>query len=240
MSHYCVAYGDMTIEFELIRKDVKNVNLNVKPTLEVVVSANDDVPLEHIKRFVHRKGGWISEQLRYFDRYAQPDKPPKEYVSGESFKYLGRQYRLKVYPGETDSIRYYRGVIQLYVRHPKDKKRKQALLRDWYAEKSAAKFSQAVDRMYPMVKAMGVPEPVMKIRQMKTRWGTCLPDKGVIQLNADLIKAPMVCIEYVALHELLHFIHKNHDREFFLSLSALMPDWEERKRILDEEVVRDL
>ena|SRR6056297_2895018 len=240
MTRYVVAYGDIHIEFELIRKDVKNINLNVKPSMEVVVSANKEVPLDYIKRFVHRKGAWISEQLRYFGRFAQPEKPAKEYVSGESFKYLGRQYRLKVYPAKADSIRYYRGVMELYVKNPANHKRKENLVHDWYADKSAVKFSEAVDRMYPLVKGLGVPEPEMKIRKMKTRWGTCLPDKGVIQLNADLIKAPMACIEYVALHELLHFLHEKHDRNFFLDLSALMPDWQERKRILDEEVVRDL
>jgi len=240
MPRYFVEYGDTAIEFELIRKAVKNINLHVKPSMEVVISANNDVPLDYIKRFIHKKGAWIIEQLRYFGQYRQPDRPPKEYVSGESFKYLGRQYRLKVYESGKDSIRYYRGRIELYVRDKTNRKRKEKLIIDWYNNKSKIKFSGALDNMHMLVKGMGIDKPTLKIRRMKTRWGTCLPEKGSIQLNTDLIKAPMICIEYVALHELLHFLHKQHNREFILSLSSIMPDWQERKRILDEEIVREL
>ena len=85
-----------------------------------------------------------------------------------------------------------------------------------------------------------VPKPRIMIRIMKARWGSCWKVANTILLNFELIKAPKYCIEYVVLHELIHFLHRNHDQQFYVFLSALMPDWKQRKAILDEEVVREL
>jgi predicted metal-dependent hydrolase len=75
---------------------------------------------------------------------------------------------------------------------------------------------------------------------MKARWGSCYRKDKVIILNLELIKAPKYCIDYVVLHELIHFKYKNHDNNFYTFLSSLMPDWKKRKKILDEEVIKDL
>ena len=75
---------------------------------------------------------------------------------------------------------------------------------------------------------------------MKARWGSALTDKKTILLNAELIKDPKYCIDYVVLHELIHFKYNNHSEKFYQMLYSLMPDWEKRKKILDEEIVKDL
>lgn len=75
---------------------------------------------------------------------------------------------------------------------------------------------------------------------MKARWGSALTDKKTILLNAELIKDPKYCIDYVVLHELIHFKYNNHSEKFYQMLYSLMPDWEKRKAILDEEIVKDL
>jgi len=235
-----VDYFDTPITVTLIRKPVKNLNLNVRPDMTVMVSANPSITEERIREFVLKKAEWILKQLRYFEGYQQPEKEEKEYVSGESFKYLGRQYRLKVYRAKQDLIRYYRGRIELFTTQPENHKKKKHMITAWYKVRSQKKFSQSLERMYPVMKKYGVDKPTLKIRQMKTRWGSYLKKDHAIILNSDLIKAPTFCIDYVVLHELIHFIRRKHDKEFLLFMTALMPDWQERKRILDEEVVRDL
>jgi predicted metal-dependent hydrolase len=80
----------------------------------------------------------------------------------------------------------------------------------------------------------------LMIRTMKARWGSCVKDKGIVLLNYELIKAPKYCIDYVVLHEFLHFKFRNHDRSFYDFMTVFMPDWGIRKQILDDEVVRDL
>lgn len=75
---------------------------------------------------------------------------------------------------------------------------------------------------------------------MKARWGSCIPEKQLILLNSELIKAPKLCIDYVVLHELIHFKYRNHDSNFYDFMTSLMPDWKQRKKILDDQVVREL
>jgi len=75
---------------------------------------------------------------------------------------------------------------------------------------------------------------------MKARWGSALIDTNTILLNTKLIKAPKHCIDYVILHELIHFKYNDHGENFYNMLYSLMPDWEKRKKILDEEIVKEL
>lgn len=89
-----------------------------------------------------------------------------------------------------------------------------------------------VEQLYPLFKPMGVAKPILRVREMKTRWGTCLVNKGIITLNKRLLAYPKECIEYVALHEYCHFIHPNHSKKFYELVASFMPDWKERKALL--------
>ncbi|MDD2401573.1 MAG: DUF45 domain-containing protein [Clostridia bacterium] len=179
----------------------------------------------------------------------------KVYLSGETFKYLGNQYRLKVieigngikneFEIEDENevgecVKYFRGYIYLYVKDRNNYKRKQKLIHDWYRGKAHQKFWESLERVYPYVERYGVGKPDIQIRTMKARWGSCLLNDKSILLNSELIKAPKLCIDYVVLHELIHFKHENHDSNFYDFMTSLMPDWKQRKEILDEEVVREL
>ena len=92
---------------------------------------------------------------------------------------------------------------------------------------------QICREIYPLFAPMGVEFPEIKIRTMKTQWGSCRPYEGVITLNRRLLEAPREAIEYVVLHEFAHFIHLNHSKEFYGLVERLMPDWKERKAMLE-------
>ena len=232
-----VAYGEERIKFRLERKKVKNVNLNIRVNGEVVVTAKDEVPLEFIEGFILRKASWIIKQIKYYKAHEVKDNYKKELVSGESIKYLGKQYRLKVVECEEECVKYFRGYIYLYVKDKSNYKKKEKLLNNWFNLKCHEIFESIYDEIYPMVSKYSVPQVEINIRKMKTRWGSCISEKNTIILNSDLIRAPKYCIKYVILHELVHMIYKEHNNEFYDFLFILMPDWKERKRILDEEVV---
>lgn len=233
-------YNKKEFEYYLTRKDVKNININVKPNLKIEVSASDKVPLEKINETLRKKYSWINKNLNYFKKSQGLEKKPKEYVNGESFKYLGKQYRLKVIQSKEESTRFYRGFIRLYVKNTRNTKKKKQAIENWYRERSLVIFEESLERMHKLIQKYNVEKPNLKIRQLKSRWGSCFRDKKQIILNSDLIEAPKFCIDYVILHELVHFKYENHNKDFIKLLTALMPDWEKRKEILDFEVIRNL
>jgi predicted metal-dependent hydrolase len=165
----------------------------------------------------------------------------REYVSGESYKYLGKQYRLRVeITNEEERVKYYRGFIVLMVRDANNYGRKSKLMDEWYREKALKIFEESLDKQYPLVQKYGVKKPAIDLRVMKARWGSALIDSNTILLNSELIKAPKHCIDYVVLHELIHFQYNDHKDSFYNMLFSLMPDWEKRKAILDDDIVKDL
>lgn len=243
MEKHTVKYNRKTIEFEIHRKKVKNINLNVRPDLSVVVSANNNVPVDFILNFVKDKAPWIIKNINYFRNVQSENIVKKDYVSGETFKYLGKQYRLKVNEvdaSQNEGVKYFQGYIYLYIKDKKNYSRKKKLLNDWFKEKARLNFKESLDRMYRLIEKYGIGKPEIQMRTMKARWGSCIRDKNLIILNYELIKAPRFCIDYVILHELIHFKYRNHDSNFYTFLTALMPDWKQRKEILDEEIVREL
>jgi len=240
MSIHEVEYGTTKITFSVERKKVKNVNLNIRVNGDIIVTAREEVPMDFIISFIEKKAAWIIKQTKYFKDHSAPELNPKELVSGETFKYLGKQYRLKVVEGEEEYVKYYRGYIYLYVKDKNNYNRKENLINQWFDTKCKEVFSEVYKAVYPGLKKYDVPEALISIRKMKSRWGSCLQQKKEIILNRELIKAPKYCIQYVVLHELVHLIYKDHNKEFYDFLYTLMPDWKERKRILDEEVIMDL
>lgn len=241
MEKHQVIYANRAIDFVVKRKNVKNVNLNVKPDMTIEVSANEQVPIDFILDFVKSKGSWILKNVAHFKEVLPIEQSEREYVNGESYRYLGRQYRLRVQQtDDEETVKYFRGFIYMYVKDINNHNRKEKLLDNWYREKATLIFNESLEKMYPLVQKYGVDKPDIEIRKMKARWGSALTDKNIIHLNFELIKAPKYCIDYVVLHELIHFKYNNHSENFYQMLFSLMPDWEKRKEILDEEIVKEI
>ena len=91
-----------------------------------------------------------------------------------------------------------------------------------------------------VIRKYNVDKPTITIKKMKTLWGSCSPQKCKITLNEYLMKANIRCIQYVVLHELTHLLYPNHSSDFYTFMTIHMPDWEERKKQLDTEVVQCL
>ena len=221
------------ITYTLERKDVKNLNLRIRKDGSVYVSVNHKTPLGRIDEFVVSKDSFISNAQERFREMEQLRPAPKQYVSGETFYIQGRGLRLQVISADKEFIDTDGIYIRLHVKDPENIERKERLVKRFLHKQCVAVFSQTLDQLYPLFEKYGVSRPVLRIRDMETRWGSCLAKKGIITLNMRLLEAPQNCIEYVVMHELCHFIHPNHSRNFYGFLAMLMPDWKERKRMLD-------
>src|SRR5690606_10533923 len=148
MEKHQVKYANQVIDFVVKRKQVKNVNLHVKPDMTVEVTANEQVPLDFIYDFVESKGSWILKQVKQFEGVQPFKRSKREYVSGESFKYLGKQYRLRVEQAAGEEfVKYFRGFLYLYVKDVDNYSRKAKLIDEWYREKAKKTFQESLDKM---------------------------------------------------------------------------------------------
>ena len=225
-----VVYGTETIAYEVrFLPSRRTLGIEVHPDLAVLVRAPADCDPDIILARVGKRAPWISKQLKNFRRYS-PRTPQRQYVSGETHLYLGRQYRLKVGAGETASVKMNRGHLLLNMPGKADPERVKALLHRWYLDHARQVFIGVLDEWLPRFK--GYKRPRLIVRSMQSRWGS-LSQAGTMTLNSNLIRAPRACIEYVVVHELCHLKHRDHDAGFFRLLGQVMPDWEKRKQRLE-------
>lgn len=229
-----VLYEDSTIHYVLEKKPVRNLNLRIHKDCKVYVSANPDVPVEKVDDFVVSKGNYIRSAQGKFLEMAKYAPRPKQYVSGETFYLLGRSVRLKVEKDVRETISSDGIYLYLCIKNPDNFTKKQRMVRRYLDEQCRAVFGEVIAETYPIFQKYGISMPVLRIRDMETQWGSCLAKKGIITLNRRLLEVPRNCIEYVVMHEFCHFLHPNHSKSFYNSLTTLMPDWKERKRTLDK------
>ena len=225
-------YGEICYHLE--RKSVKNLNLRIHKDGSVFVSANQQVPVSRVDSFVVSKGNYICSVQKKFAEMTQYAPQPKQYVSGETFYLQGRGLRLKLEKSATDKV--FSDGVYLFLRtkDTEDLEKKRKLVTKYLDEQCKTVFSAIMAEIYPTFQKYGVSLPKLRIRDMDTRWGSCLAKKGIITLNKRLLEAPHNCIEYVVMHEFCHLIHPNHSKNFYSFLTMLMPDWKERKKTLDK------
>lgn len=227
-------HGEIVFTFE--RKDIKNINLRIRHNGNVFVSAPQNVPDDVIDSFVINRCKYIKNAVESFETN-DISKSEMQYVSGENVTFLGKNMRLKI---EKDSIEYVKcdGIyVYIHVKRPDYYNRKKNLLNNWLDNQSNIIFSDILNDVHQKFVPYGVAFPKLKLRNMTSRWGSCLPNKEIITLNKRLIEAPKNCIEYVVYHELCHFVHPNHSKQFYTLLQVMLPDWKESKRLLENSVI---
>lgn len=236
-SIHLIRYGREEIPFRVSFGERKALRIIVHPDLTVTVRAPHGRSLEEVLSRVEGRARWIIRQRRYFEQFL-PRLPAKRYVSGETIVYLGRQYRLKVIP-DACKLATLRGQF-LEVRGPRrtDRDAIKSIIDGWHRDHARAAFERRLSRCWESAKRYGISLPVLRIRRMTKRWGSC-GKNGAILLNTELIRAPVHCIDYVIMHELCHLRWPHHQRAFYRLLSSLMPDWEKRKSRLEQVMIQD-
>ena len=99
-------------------------------------------------------------------------------------------------------------------------------------EEALQSLTRALDRVLPLVEPLGVKKPELKARFMTSRWGSCHWTRGIIVLNTALTVVPQELLDYVTLHELVHFLHPNHGAGFYAAMDRLLPEWRVRRSAL--------
>ncbi len=223
-------YGDYNYQYYLLREERKTLRLTVYPNLKIVLYVPTGHPEEKVINFLKRKCSWITAQVNDLKRLQKIDEE-KEYVSGESFLYLGRQYKLIVKSGKQDSVHFENGKIIMERKGSiHDSAKNKTLIESWYEKRAEHVFFERYKQMLKKFDYDFVPE--LALRKMPKRWGSYLTKKKVL-LNPELVKASKECIDYVITHELCHMKYHNHSKEYYRFLTSKCPNWKNIKEQLE-------
>ena len=223
-----IEYGKEAIEFELLQEDRKTLSIEVLPTTKIKVKAPESKNKQDIIKKVQNKAKWITKQKRYFvDNYKKPDE--KKYVSGECFRYLGKQYRLKVIKSDIDSVKLKNGylIVEYNLKTPAK------LINKWYKDKALSTYEKELDKCFKQFIAYKINKPSLKIRKLTKRWGSYNKNSNTITMNIETIKANKDCIDYVIYHELCHCMYFAHNKEFYTLLESKCKYWSKLKNKLE-------
>jgi len=220
--------GDISIN--VIHKDIKNVHLSVHPPQgRVTISAPLQMDLETIRLFSISKLGWIRKQQTKLKN--QKREAPREYITRESHYYLGKRYLLKVLEQNAKpKVVLKHDVIELYIRKGTSITRRKEILQRWYRQQLRMLVRQYIEKLE---KKMNVKVAEIRIRKMKTKWGTCNPKANRIWLNTELAKKQIESIEYILIHEMVHLLERKHNEKFTAYMDKFSPKWKHQREELN-------
>lgn len=242
MEHFTLELGQINgaVDVKIVRKNIKNVHLKVFRSLEVVLSVPVQVPQEWIADFLNKRTVWIDNQITKY-KLSGGTNTLNSIKNGTSVQILGKDMRIVFEPSLDNHIAADEKRITVFMRDTSDAELAQKMFLKWWKQEAERVLTQELDALYEKVfKKYQVPKPSIHIRKMKTLWGSCTPSKSKITFNSHLYKANIRCIQYVVLHELTHLLYPNHSKQFYDFLTIHMPDWQERKKQLDMDVVQGL
>lgn len=219
------------VPIDVIFKDIKNVHLSVHPpTGRVRIAAPRRMSLETVRVFAVSKIGWIKRNQGKLA--AQEREAPREFLERESHYVWGRRYLLTIKEGETKPwVNLGHRSIELTVPRSATAKQREDVLSDWYRAELRARAEIAIARW---AERLGVRVDSFAIQRMKTKWGSSNPSRRTVRLNLELARLPVECLEYVALHEVAHFVIPNHSSSFVELLDRHMPGWRTVRDRLNE------
>ena len=219
------------LEVDVVRKDIKNLHVAVYPPLgRVRVAAPEGLGQEAVRLAVVSRLAWIRKQQNRI--WNQERQSRREMVDGEAHYSWGRKYRLRVVDDDTAKEVRTTSDGWLEIRGPAgaDRDARERRLNEWYREQMKEEIPGCIEKWAPV---LDVEQPKWRIRRMKTKWGTCNPEKRLIWLNTELAKKPHSCLEYVVVHEMIHLLERTHSDRFYDLQDRFLPSWRSQRETLN-------
>lgn len=217
----------MVYEIKITKKRVKNIIIKVKSANLVEVTQPFFVSRAKIDEILKLRKEWIEARLNELKNAKK-----EELLSGDLVEFLGQKYILEFDLNSSKKVEIIANKIILKCSQDDDFSTKENLLESFYKVKSKEIFSDILARFCVIV---GKDIKALKVRKMKTRWGSCNSHKSYINLNTELVKKDILAIEAVIMHELTHLYHADHSKAFYAKLLGFMPDYYERIKLLKKE-----
>ncbi len=221
------------IEIQVTKKKIKNLHLSVMPPNGIVkISAPLEVSDDAIIAFASSRLSWIKAQIETFKKHERESK--REYVSGESFYFLGKRYLLNTMTSTKNKMEFLNDRVILSLKNGITNEQKTHFVTNWYRAELRKERKKLLEIWQSKT---GLTPSSWQIKDMKTKWGSCTKNKKKLWFNLQLAKKPMECIEYVVLHELIHLKVEKHNNEFKSLMQQYIPDWQERKARLNNFIL---
>ncbi|WP_297487375.1 M48 family metallopeptidase [uncultured Cetobacterium sp.] len=218
----------MKFNITIYKKDIKNIILKVKNNGKVLLSVPKNTPKKFIDNFLKEKEEWILKNIKKFEDFPLK-QVDKSYKNGDNIEYLGIKYTLQIFSNSKNSVAINNQNISINYSGDFSQEKIKKLLYNWYKVQASIIFKETISKYLNLTD-----ETIfqIKIRKMKTKWGSCRPASKIITLNLELIKKPIEAIEYVAFHEVAHLKYPHHKKEFWDFIYLYMKDFKKRKEML--------
>ena len=218
---------------DIRRSRRRSLAIEVHANLSVIARAPLACPDAAIEAFIDSRRPWIERQLQHFER--RPPPPVTQYADGETHHYLGEPLQLRLLPRARTGVTRVPGALEIGGAQVADAARTARAVQHWFRDQARRIFSELIAHWQAHPRFARYPVPPLKIRLMRTRWGTFSAHAGMT-LNLALIHAPVPAIEYVVVHELCHYRYRGHGKGFYNLLEAVLPDWRARKKLLEASI----
>ena len=185
----------------------RSIKVEILPDRTVKVTAPRLLPQSVIDSFLHKRDRWIRTRL------SRP--PAKTLEDGHAIDYLGQTYHLKMNEGKANKVFFEGNYLCVEAKSPKKK------LMQWLSQRA---FEVLEDRVSIFAKQMSVQPGDLRVKSMRTRWGSC-SSVGNLNFNWSLVMAPLPVLDYVVIHELAHIKHMDHSKAFWKVVAAYCPEY---------------
>lgn len=229
------AWGNWRLPFRLRRAEVKRLRIVVDPEGAVAVTAPLHATDEAVVARVSRRGDWIQRQQEHFSRW-RPRTPPRQYLSGETHLFLGDQLRLQIEPALGQGVEKHGDRLVVGLGNVKGRGLARELVQAWYTAQAKSILRDRWHAQDDIWARHGVQASRLIVRPLRNRWGS-MTRAGSLILNADLVRASPQLIDYVIAHEMAHMLHPHHGSQWQMLLGVVMPDWVERKHLLERQLL---
>ena len=211
------------MEYTIIRKKRKTLGIKVSQQGEVIVLAPYQVNIKTIENILAKRKDWIVEAKNSIKRY----------VSGDSFLFLGEEYVINLIETQDNnkSIEFNGSKFNVFINEESVNNLNNKIKELLYSKYKEDFLKMINYRMSSLAQIIGVKPNEVSVRYQKTIWGSCSYDDN-ISINFKLALAPLEVVDYILIHELCHILHKNHSKEFWMSVQTIMPNYKEKRKWL--------
>lgn len=217
------------ILIQIIRKPIKNICLRIhRTTAQATVSVPLKLSLEFVKIWLESRRDWLikARAAVIFRNQALSNT-----LQEEQYYFLGIKYPLVLSLHHTfQGISIQDNAIHGLLAHDSLEQRR-AYLAHWYKQQMENRIPSLIKKWEPII---GVRVREWRTRTMNTRWGSCNVVAHRIWLNVKLMEKPLICLEYVLVHEMIHLHEANHSKRFYALMDKFMPNWKQHKQLLDD------